>query len=146
MSVRDKRSEDDGWLTLFLAWMVALIASLGALFIGEVMGQTPCILCWYQRAFMFPLALILAVSAFRMDRGVWPYALPLSGAGLLIATYHVLLYYGFVPEAVVPCGKGPSCTDAKMTIFEVIPLPVLSLLAFAAISFLLLIDRREHAR
>lgn len=142
----DKGTAESGWLVLFLAWIIALAASLGALFIGEVMGQTPCILCWYQRAFMFPLALVLAVSALRIDRGVWRYALPLSGVGLLIAAYHVLLYYGFIPEAVVPCGQGPSCSDAKMTIFEVVPLPVLSLLAFAAISFLLLAVRKEPVR
>ena len=31
---------------LGLAWIVALVASLAVLFIGEVMGQTPCVLCW----------------------------------------------------------------------------------------------------
>ena len=30
---------------LFLAWLVALVASAGALFLGEVMGKTPCLLC-----------------------------------------------------------------------------------------------------
>ena len=135
-----------GWMPLFLAWLIALTASLGALFIGEVMGQTPCLLCWYQRAFMFPLALVLAVAAFRTDRGIWRYGLPLSVMGFLIAGYHTLLYWGYIPEAVVPCGKGPSCADAKMTIFGSVPLPVLSLAAFAAISILLLAARKEHTR
>ena len=26
----------------YLAWLIALAATLGALFIGEVMGRTPC--------------------------------------------------------------------------------------------------------
>ena len=85
---------------------------------------------------MFPLAVVLAVAAFRTDREVWRYALPLAAGGSLVAAYHVLLFYGFIPEAVVPCGKGPSCSDAKMTVFRSLPLPVLSLLAFAAISAL----------
>lgn len=140
-------SNDAAWTPLFLAWMIALAASLGALFVGEVMGQTPCVLCWYQRAFMFPLALILAVAAFRTDRDIWRYALPLSAVGFLIAGYHVLLFYGFVAEALVPCSKsGPSCSDAKMTILGFVPLPILSLLAFAAISIMLLIARRIPAR
>ncbi len=133
-------------LPLFLAWIVALCASLGALFIGEVMGQTPCILCWYQRAFMFPLAVILAMAAFRSDHQVWIYALPLAAIGLLIAGYHSLLFYGFIPEGIVPCGQGPSCSDAKMTIFGSVPLPVLSLLAFVAISILVLRARKEACR
>ena len=50
------------WNSLFIAWLVALAATLGALFIGEIMGQVPCQLCWYQRIAMFPLALILGVA------------------------------------------------------------------------------------
>ena len=42
-----------GETALGLAWIIALISSLAVLFIGEVLGQTPCILCWFQRAFMF---------------------------------------------------------------------------------------------
>lgn len=36
-------------LTLLAAFLIALTATLGALFIGEVLGQMPCALCWYQR-------------------------------------------------------------------------------------------------
>ena len=50
-----------GETALGLAWIIALVASLAVLFIGEVLGQTPCVLCWFQRAFMFPLAIILSL-------------------------------------------------------------------------------------
>lgn len=130
------------WSSLFLAWLVALAASLGALFIGEVMGQTPCVLCWYQRAFMFPLAIVLAVGAFGSDGGTWRYGLPLAVIGGGVALYHSLLYAGVIAEALEPCGQGPSCTDAAMTIFGFLPLPFLSLAAFAAITILLLLTTR----
>ena len=54
--------QDKSWLWVFLAWLVALTATLGALFLGEVMGVLPCVLCWYQRIAMFPLVIILAVG------------------------------------------------------------------------------------
>ena len=133
---------DTLWSKLFQAWLVALAASLGPLFIGEVMGQTPCVLCWYQRAFMFPLAIVLAVGAFRSDSGTWRYGLPLAVIGGGIALYHSLLYAGVVAEALEPCGQGPSCTDAAMTIFGSLPLPFLSFGAFAAITLLLLLTTR----
>jgi disulfide bond formation protein DsbB len=46
----DLASGDRGqaWLLLFAGWAVALISTSGALFIGEIMGQTPYLLCWYQ--------------------------------------------------------------------------------------------------
>ena len=52
---------------LYLAWLVALASTLGALFIGEVLGQTPCVLCWFQRAFMFPLAIVLGLGLWWRD-------------------------------------------------------------------------------
>lgn len=125
------------WPLLLAAWLVALAASLGALFVGEVMGQTPCLLCWYQRAFMFPLAIVLAVACFAADPRVWRYALPLSVGGGLLAGYHVLLYYGIVPQDIVRCGQGASCGGQDMTVLGWVPLPLLSLLAFAAITGLL---------
>lgn len=132
------------WGPLFAAWMVALVATLGALFIGEVMGQTPCVLCWYQRAFMFPLAIVLGVAAFRDDGRVWFYAGPLALVGLLIAAYHCLLYFGFVAEALKPCGKGPSCSDAAMSVLGM-PIPLLSLASFAAVILLLVIANKRSA-
>ena len=50
------------WTPLFLAWLLALVATAGALFLGEVMGKTPCVLCWYQRIAMFPLVLVLGMG------------------------------------------------------------------------------------
>lgn len=131
------------WARLFAAWIIALAATFGALFIGEVMGQTPCHLCWHQRVFMFPLAVILAVATFRDDTGVWRYALPIAVLGGLIAAFHSLLYAGIIPEAIKPCAAtGPSCSSADMTILG-LPLPFLSLATFTAIAVLLVPSSRK---
>jgi len=56
------------WRPLGAAWTIALLSSLAVLFVGEVMGQAPCDLCWFQRAFMFPLAIILGIASPRSSR------------------------------------------------------------------------------
>lgn len=137
--------QDDGWTFLFATWAIALGASLAVLFIGEVMGQAPCNLCWFQRAFMFPLAIVLAVATFRSDIAATTYAIPLAGGGWLVAGFHSLLYAGIIPEAIEPCGVGPSCSSADMTILGGIPLPALSLAAFSAIIVLLILAARRPA-
>jgi len=135
----------DGWRYLLAAWLVALAASLGALFIGEVVGQAPCSLCWHQRAFMFPLAIVLAIACFRSDARAWLYALPLAAGGWLVAGFHSLLYAGFIPEGIQPCSQGPSCASADMTILGGLPLPFLSLAAFTTIAALLIISIKRNA-
>jgi disulfide bond formation protein DsbB len=124
-------SRDDVPLTA--AFLIALAATLGALFIGEVLGQMPCTLCWYQRIAMFPLVPILGLSLWRGDGIARPYALPLVLAGLALAGWHSGLYLGLVPEAVAPCTKdGPSCSGPAQIILG-LPIPYLSLAAFAVI-------------
>lgn len=129
------------WWPLFTAWFIALIATLGVLFVGEVMGQTPCNLCWFQRAFMFPLVIVLGIATLYSDTSVWRYGLPLAIGGVLVAGFHSLLYLGVIPEGITPCTKGISCTSADMTILGNLPLPVLALAAFSAITALLFILR-----
>ena len=133
----------DRWPYLFVAWIIAVAASLGALFIGEVVGQAPCSLCWHQRAFMFPLAIMLAVASFRADAGAWRYGLPLAVIGMAIAGFHSLLYAGLIPEGIRPCSQGPSCASAEMTIMGMLPLPYLSLAAFLAIAVALIGSRTK---
>ena len=125
-----------GW-QLFGAWVVALISSLAVLFVGEVMGQVPCNLCWFQRAFMFPLAIVLGIANWQADTTVWRYALPLAIGGLLVAGFHSLLFAGAFPEHITPCSKGVSCTSADMLVAGGLPLPYLSLAAFGVIAVLL---------
>lgn len=137
---------DHAWLTIFGAWTVALCSSLGAIFVGEVMGQLPCDLCWYQRAFMFPLVLVLAVAAYRSDASGVEYALPLAAAGWLVAGFHNLVYFGIVPTEIRPCGPGPSCSGDGMTLAGTLPLPALSLAAFTLITVLLLVACRRTSQ
>ncbi|RJK93513.1 disulfide bond formation protein B [Paracoccus aestuarii] len=126
-------------LTLLAAFLIALTATLGALFIGEVLGQMPCVLCWYQRIAMFPLTVILAVALWRSDVAARAYALPLVIVGLALAVWHSGLYMGLIPETITPCTQtGPSCSDkAQMTILG-LPIPYLSVAAFSLIGLCLL--------
>ena len=125
------------WLMLLAAWLVATMATASALFIGEVMMMVPCQLCWYQRIFMFPLAIVLGMACFSDDRRGAVYALPLAFGGLLMAAYHTLLVAGLVPKSWIPCSAGVSCADQKLEILNGIQIPWLSLVAFFIITLLL---------
>ncbi len=138
-------SASSWWPALFAAWLLSLVASLGALFIGEVMGQAPCLLCWYQRAAMFPLAIVLGVACLLDDGAVWRYALPLAVIGGAIALWHNLLFFGVVPTPLVPCGAGPSCSSADMVVLGGVPIPGLALIAFAGVVTCLWIVKRKAA-
>lgn len=132
-------SRDD--MALMVAFLIALAATLGALFIGEVLGQMPCTLCWYQRIAMFPLVSILGLSLWRGDAMARLYGLPLVLAGLALAAWHSGLYAGLLPAPIVPCTEnGPSCSGPAQVILG-LPIPYLSLAAFAAIFACLILPK-----
>lgn len=132
------------WWLLLLAWLVALVATFSAIFIGEVMGQMPCTLCWYQRICMFPLVFILGHGSFKSDPKAAVYALPLVLLGAAFALYHSLTYAGIVMAEIVPCGSGTSCSGSSMTILGGLPLPYLALVSFVGITCLLLWVLRKN--
>lgn len=131
-------SPAQAWPLLFLAWLIAAVSTLAALFLGEVMGYTPCVLCWYQRICMFPLVLILAAGLFPFDRRVVRYALPLALTGLALALWHWGVAAGLIPEGVAPCTQGVPCARELVRWFGFLTLPMLSALAFSSIIALLL--------
>jgi disulfide bond formation protein DsbB len=138
----DKQQENNNdWLLIFSAWLIAAVSTLGSLFFSEVMELIPCVLCWYQRIFLFPLAIILLIGLFPLDKKVVNYALPLAIIGLLFTVYHCLLFFGVIPENLQPCSQGVSCTDDNMELFGFLPIPLLGLIAFLMIIILLLKTR-----
>jgi disulfide bond formation protein DsbB len=135
------QSDGRAWTLVFAAWLVAGISTLGALFFGEVMQVPTCNLCWYQRIFMFPLALILPAGLFPFDRKVIRYAMPLAAIGWLFAAFHVLLVAGVIPEEIKPCTRGIPCSEQVIVWFGFITIPLMALGAFTAIIVLLILAK-----
>jgi disulfide bond formation protein DsbB len=124
-------------ILLYLAWVIALLSIVGSLFFSEVMQLPPCVLCWYQRIAMYPLVLIIGTGIVLRDKRMKIYALPLALIGLVVAVYHNLIYYGFIPESITPCTEGVPCNAVQIELLGFITIPLMGLAAFAFIAFCL---------
>ncbi len=121
---------------MYAAWTIALLATVGSWSLSEIMHLAPCSLCWVQRIFMYPLALIMPIGILRRDPDLPYYVLPLSVGGLIVALYHTLLQWGIVPEATAPCVGGVSCADVQVALWGFATIPFGSFLSFVAITAL----------
>ncbi|HEU4740634.1 MAG TPA: disulfide oxidoreductase [Meiothermus sp.] len=127
-------------LLLAFAWLVALVATLGSLYYSEIRLFLPCELCWYQRIFMYPLAVILGIAAWRSDFNIRLYALPIAGIGWLVSLRHNLEQR--FPDHFPAACKGPiSCTTEYIPSF---PIPLQALIAFTLIIMALLLIRSSR--
>ena len=123
--------------SLVLAWVVALVATLGSLYYSEVAHLPPCTLCWYQRIAMYPLAIVLAIAAVRSDFGVRRYVLPVVAIGAAISAYHYQLER-FPSQATLACSVEVPCTTVWVWQLHYISIPFMAFSAFALIAMLLL--------
>lgn len=136
---------EPAWAPLFSAWLIAATSTLGALYFGEVMELPICVLCWYQRICMFPLALILPFGLFPPDRRIIRCALVLAVPGALVAGYHLLLASGVISKPLKPCMQGVPCSETVIQWFGFLTIPLLSAVAFSTIIALLVTAHRRSS-
>ena len=130
---------------LRLAWLVALVATLGSLYYSEAAGFTPCVLCWYQRICMYPLVVVLGLGALRDDPGSRWYAAPFVAVGAPLAFYHWLVERVPALSESVACSAAAPCAVPWFEELGYVTLAFMDLSAFLVVGALLLVDRAARA-
>lgn len=126
----------------WLAWMVALTATVGSLIYSEVAHFIPCRLCWFQRIFMYPLSVILLIAAIRKEAVARFYALPLALIGLVISIWHYLVQVYPSLEGGA-CDPVNPCSSRWVEVFGFISIPFMAGAGFIVIAVLLLLYVRK---
>jgi disulfide bond formation protein DsbB len=121
---------------IWLAWIVALVCTVGSLIYSEIIHFVPCRLCWFQRIAMYPLAFILLVGAIRREAVVKYYALPLALTGLAVSIYHNLIQLNPSLEGGA-CDPLNPCSARSIEVFGFIDIPFMAGAGFILISVLL---------
>lgn len=130
-------------LGLVAAAAVAVAATGGSLYFSEIAGFNPCEMCWVQRIFMYPMALILPVAAIRRDRAVIPYAVVLATVGLGFSIYHVQLQLR--PDQSTSCDLLNPCSAKWVEALGFASIPMMAGLSFVLILSSLLARLRIEA-
>ncbi len=138
------KSENENMTYTYVCWAIAMISTLGSLFFSEIMKFPPCVLCWYQRIAMYPLAIIFLIGSFQRVRVTLSFATPFAIIGWFIALYHNLLHYEIVPETASPCLQGVSCATVYINWFGFLTIPLLSFMAFSLILLGLFLMKRSN--
>ena len=115
-----------GQRAVLLAFIVSVMAVGGSLFYSEIVGFEPCVLCWWQRAFIFPLPVILGIAIWKGEKNVFQYVVPLVTLSAIIAIYQSYVYLGGL--SLLPCtAVGGACSKVYVKEFGYITIPLMSL-------------------
>jgi disulfide bond formation protein DsbB len=125
---------------MIIAYFLSLAGMLGSLYYSEIAGYAPCVLCWYQRIFMYANVFILGLALYKGgDKNVIPYAQILTVVGGLVSIYHNALFLPMFQKVNTTCSpfSNVSCTEEYFTALGYINIPVIALTTFVAIFILL---------
>ncbi len=102
----------------------------------------PCLLCLWQRIFLYPQAVILAIALVAKDGGVRKYSRALSGIGASISLYHAYLQFGGTD--VINCAaSGVGCEHVYFVEYGYVTIPTMALTAFVLIILFLSFKKSE---
>ena len=97
-----------------LSLLIAVVGTLGSLYLSIGMGLKACPLCFYQRTFIMAAFAVLAVGLL-VDRSqaglLCLLCLPLAVAGTAVAAYHEYLVLASkleCPKAILSIGTAPA--------------------------------------
>lgn len=117
-----------------------IVAIAGSLYFSDFKGFEPCVLCWYQRIFMYSLLPIITIALLKKEKKIYHYTLPIALLGISVSIYHNLLYTGIIKNEGF-CSSGISCTSKYIEYFGFVTIPFLALVGFTVIIILSIISR-----
>lgn len=125
---------------LYIAFLQAWAATLGSLYFSEIRHFLPCLLCWYQRIFMYPLVIIFSIAIYKKDKNIASYVLPITVMGMIISFYHYLLQMTPLADVTpISCNAYGPCRDVQALFLGFVTIPFLSFMAFSVITILMVI-------
>lgn len=120
-------------ISLYYGYYGDLINNLSS---GDLLNSAnalaPCDLCWYQRAMMYPIAVVSLISLIIRDKKAVIYTTALSGIGAVIAVYHIYVQQA-AANPFLPCNSESPCNEIQIEYLGFLTIPVMSLIAFGII-------------
>ena len=117
---------------LKFAFFFAFLATAASLFYSDIAGYVPCVLCWYQRIFMYPLVILFGMAWAKKDSKILSYTTVLASLGLLISLYHNYISMGGT-ELFSCDNSGVSCLRQYVFEYDYVTIPSMAFTAFVLI-------------
>jgi disulfide bond formation protein DsbB len=120
-----------------LAAAVAVVCTLGSLYLSEIANFRPCRLCWVQRGFMYPTALILIAALVSRRRMLVWVAGALALGGLPVSIFH--RWEQAAGDVGSFCDPTNPCSARWVNHFGFVTIPTMAGVGFAGILSLVLL-------
>jgi disulfide bond formation protein DsbB len=129
-----------GLLAIFI---LSTLSVVGTLWFQYGDGLNPCLFCWWQRIFMYPIPIISLIAMIKGKRlsDIADYVLAFSILGGAVALYQHLLQ--ILPSgSLIPCDASGDCAIRTVFEFGFVTLPWMAFTVFVALGLIALLGRK----
>jgi len=124
-----------------LIFLLSVGGVVGSLIYSEIVGFEPCVLCWYQRIFLYSIAILTLVALIKKEKVLNTYLLSLAIPGAIIGFYQYAVTELGAPS-LTPCTtEGGSCAITYFVNFGYITIPFMAFSTFALITLIICVDK-----
>jgi disulfide bond formation protein DsbB len=142
---RTKIMQSGQSIGLLVIFILSTLAVAGTLIMQYAGGLDPCLLCWWQRVFMYPIPVISLIALIKGQKisDIADYILALSFLGAAVALYQHLLQV--LPSgSLIPCDASGDCAIRTVFYFNFVTIPWMALTVFAVIFVIALLARKSR--
>lgn len=141
---RDGFRDFFGTNVFFLLWLVPATAMALSLIFSEYFNWAPCKLCWYQRACIYPLVIIMLVYYFKRTALLRRIGYVFAGICPFISAYHV--WIELKGEDSSFCSAEVSCAAPWFKALGFLTTPGMALIATVTILVLLYMSSQVESQ
>jgi len=129
----------------YLIIVASFMAIVGSLIYSEILKFEPCVLCWWQRIFIYPVFIITLVSILKKDKNPFQYINPLMWLALATSLYHNYLITVARKTDSFLCDPNTAgaCSDRYVEVLSVIDIPFMALSIILFILILSLVSLKD---
>ena len=127
-----------------IIFLLSAASVAGTLLIQYLGLLNPCLLCWWQRIFMYPIVIISFIAIIKNTdvSEIADYVLALSIFGGAVALYQHLLQ--MLPAgSLIPCDAAGDCAVRSVFEFGFVTIPWMALSVFAFFIFVAFVSRKK---
>ncbi|OJI07225.1 hypothetical protein BK004_01645 [bacterium CG10_46_32] len=134
---------------IIVLFLIPASAIFGSLFYEFYAKFQPCFLCWWQRIFMYPQAILAGAALAYQTRDIIKYLIPFSILGALTSALHyanqIHTRLNPLADPLVACAPGAaSCSGVYVFYYGYITIPLMTLTAFLLLLIVALIAREKR--
>ncbi len=129
-----------------IVFLLSLLSVAGTLWMQYGDNLAPCLFCWWQRVFMYPIPIITGIAIIKNNdfSEIADYILGLSIFGASFALYQHLLQ--ILPSgALIPCDASDACAARNVFEFGFVTIPWMAFTVFSVFIFIALVTRKRHS-